>query len=1111
MDDKHSVEVVKDCGITKNYSDVDITFDVASHRQQTVLMGLRLPKKPNRPGKHRRHKAVNGEKVAQSSSFFNNPDSLSPSEAVQQIIGDKNDSHKSHSIFCQMNLLYTLGNEHQWREYARWVKYEEDVEEGGERWSKPHVASLSLHSLFELRSSILNGAVMLDVTAQFMSQVVDLALDQLINSKQLEVGLRDDVRAAILCAHIHAHQRRKKSLMPGSESDASMGSRKMSVMRTFSEIGRSFSAIKRNESIPRNMSSGRLQNGDLHESASSSKLNVDFMRKVPPDAEAANVLVGELSCLKYQICVFIRLLEPRNLGELSEVPILSRFVCILLGPPGSEAKNIEIGRSLSTIMVDEVFREVAYKAKNRQGMLHGIDEFLDQVTVLPPGEWDPKIRIEPPEKVPSQQGRMVNKAPAAPGPHTQAKIIEEHEGHGDPTLVRTGRLFGGLINDVKRKIPHFLSDFKDGFHIQCVASVIFMFLATLTPNVTFGGLLGQATDQFMGTMECILTASIMGILYALFSGQPLNILGSTGPMLVMEMILYNFSHEYGWDFLPMRAWTGIWTTVCLLLVVAFDLSALVRYITRFTEESFASLIALIFIYEAFLKLIDITEFAPYNPNPDVPVDYACQCMDPNSTSGMNSSLLNFTTTEMTLTGSAIFGFSTSSVDAYNILNITHNETIINFADIAIDKCVKMGGQLHGPGCYAKHYVSDVFFLSILLFIGTFALANALVAFKTSPYFPSFVRQTVSDFAVLIAILAMVCLDAVIGLGTPKLNVPEKFAPSRPDRPWFINPLSPKNPWWIIPASVLPALLATLLIFMDQQITAVIVNRKENKLKKGNGYHLDLLVVSVGILICSLLGLPFYVAATVSALAHIMSLKKESECTAPGEKPVFLGCREQRLTALIVGILSGLSVFLTSVLKHIPMPVLYGVFLYMGVAALRGMQFVDRVLIIFMPTKYQPDTAYLRYVPIKRVHLFTVIQIFSLAVLWVIKQVKSISIVFPLMVVGTCFVRKLLDWFFTQRELKFLDDIMPDAHTMGKHDEKKNQPEGAEEGEGESLLDEDPHRVIDQKLQLGEKFQHIRVPNNDRVNISEEVNKTSLWLQVHRDSAPLIENGSNRYV
>ena len=47
----------------------------------------------------------------------------------------------------------------------RWIKFEEDVEEGGERWSKPHVATLSLHSLFELRCGLMNGTVMLDCEA----------------------------------------------------------------------------------------------------------------------------------------------------------------------------------------------------------------------------------------------------------------------------------------------------------------------------------------------------------------------------------------------------------------------------------------------------------------------------------------------------------------------------------------------------------------------------------------------------------------------------------------------------------------------------------------------------------------------------------------------------------------------------------------------------------------------------------------------------------------------------------------------------------------------------------------------------------------------------------
>ena len=49
------------------------------------------------------------------------------------------------------------------------------------------------------------------------------------------------------------------------------------------------------------------------------------------------------------------------------------------------------------------------------------------------------------------------------------------------------------------------------------------------------------------------------------------------------------------------------------------------------------------------------------------------------------------------------------------------------------------------------------------------------------------------------------------------------------RGWLVNPIA-DLPWWLPIAAALPAMLATILIFMDQQITAVIVNRKDNKLK-----------------------------------------------------------------------------------------------------------------------------------------------------------------------------------------------------------------------------------------------------------------------------------------
>jgi len=142
----------------------------------------------------------------------------------------------------------------------------------------------------------------------------------------------------------------------------------------------------------------------------------------------------------------------------------------------------------------------------------------------------------------------------------------------------------------------------------------------------------------------------------------------------------------------------------------------------------------------------------------------------------------------------------------------------------------LSGSLYGEGCGTIPYVPNVFYLSIILFVGTYTISIMLKEFKTSPFFPTKVRQTVSDFAVPIAIAAMTLLDNYISISTPKLFVPTEFKPTRNDRGWLVPLFHEKNPWWFIPVSFIPALFSTILIFMDQQITAVIINRKEYKLK-----------------------------------------------------------------------------------------------------------------------------------------------------------------------------------------------------------------------------------------------------------------------------------------
>ena len=78
----------------------------------------------------------------------------------------------------------------------------------------------------------------------------------------------------------------------------------------------------------------------------------------------------------------------------------------------------------------------------------------------------------------------------------------------------------------------------------------------------------------------------------------------------------------------------------------------------------------------------------------------------------------------------------------------------------------------------------------------------------------------------------------------------------------------------------------------------------------------MLIVGVMMGFCSVLGLPWCVAATVLCLGHVDSLKMETETSAPGEKPRFLGVREQRVTGTAVFLLTGLSVKLAPILAVI---------------------------------------------------------------------------------------------------------------------------------------------------------------------------------------------------
>ncbi len=124
------------------------------------------------------------------------------------------------------------------------MKFEEDVEEGGNRWSKPHVATLSLHSLFELRSMILNGTVCLDVSANNLDTIAELVLDNMVNSGVITFDKKSVVKDAIMKRHRHQFEGNKKKDGHGHGHESSSNMSKLPLIRSLAEIGRNHSSSK---------------------------------------------------------------------------------------------------------------------------------------------------------------------------------------------------------------------------------------------------------------------------------------------------------------------------------------------------------------------------------------------------------------------------------------------------------------------------------------------------------------------------------------------------------------------------------------------------------------------------------------------------------------------------------------------------------------------------------------------------------------------------------------------------------------------------------------------------------------------------------------------------
>ena len=219
------------------------------------------------------------------------------------------------------------------------------------------------------------------------------------------------------------------------------------------------------------------------------------------------------------------------------------------------------------------------------------------------------------------------------------------------------------------------------------------------------------------------------------------------------------------------------------------------------------------------------------------------------------------------------------------------------------------------------------------------------------------------------------------------------------RAWLVPLLD--LPVWARWFAAVPALMATVLLFLDQNITVRLVNNPRFNMIKGrreknqtDGMHADMMIVSVLTFFQSILGIPWLVAATVRSLAHVNACQKFDDETG---QPT--GTIEQRVTGTAIhSMIAAVVLFRKprAILSNLPLSVFMGLFMYLGTSSLPGNEMWERIISVFKDKSVAPKESWTDKVPTKITNLYTMIQVACLGTMFWVKG-SPIGVLFPVVI------------------------------------------------------------------------------------------------------------------
>ncbi|KAK6951926.1 hypothetical protein Daesc_006451 [Daldinia eschscholtzii] len=172
-------------------------------------------------------------------------------------------------------------------------------------------------------------------------------------------------------------------------------------------------------------------------------------------------------------------------------------------------------------------------------------------------------------------------------------------------------LFRGMVNDVRRRVPYYWSDWRDAWDYRVVPSTIYMYFANILPALAFSLDMFTKTNMQYGVNEVLLASVLGAVVFAILACQPLVIVGVTGPITVFNYTVYDIMRPTGTNYLAFMCWIGLWSLVFHWILAITNSCNWLRYVTRFPCDIFGFYVAFIYLQKGIQVLERFGDGAPF--------------------------------------------------------------------------------------------------------------------------------------------------------------------------------------------------------------------------------------------------------------------------------------------------------------------------------------------------------------------------------------------------------------------------------------------------------------------------------------------------------------------